>query len=112
MATSAPGALDIGRFLVGCAHVLDVDRDAFLAMYREEAGDSYDEAGTRLGLLGGLVWQGWNKALDIVDHPDEDDSGTGEGGVAVVAGPRPRGSRDRHVTCSLGTRHRPPERGR
>ncbi len=71
MATSAPGALDIGRFLVGCAHVLDVDRDAFLAMYREEAGDSFDEAGTRLGLLGGLVWQGWNKALDIVDHPAE-----------------------------------------
>jgi len=71
MATSAPGALDIGRLLIGCAHVLDVDRDVFLAMYREEAGDSYDEAGTRLGLLGGLVWQGWNKALDIVDHPDE-----------------------------------------
>ena len=72
LATSAPGALDIGRFLVGCAHVLDVDRDAFLAMYREEAGDAYDEAATRLGLLGGLVWQGWNKALDIVDHPDEE----------------------------------------
>ena len=72
LATSAPGALDIGRFLVGCGHVLDVDRDAFLAMYREEARDVYDEAATRLGLLGGLVWLGWNKALDIVDHPHED----------------------------------------
>ena len=71
VATVAPGAVDIGRFLAGCAQVLDVDRDAFLAVYREEAGDVYDEAGTRLGLLGGLVWLGWNKALDIVDHPDE-----------------------------------------
>jgi len=72
MATAAPGALDIGRFLAGCAHVLEVDNDAFLAMYREEAGDTYDEAATRLGMLAGLVWLGWNKALDIVDHPHED----------------------------------------
>jgi hypothetical protein len=71
MATVAPGAVDIGRFLAGCAHVLDIDRDAFLAMYREEAGDLHDEAATRLGLLTGLVWLGWNKALDIVEHPDE-----------------------------------------
>ena len=41
-------------------------------MYREEAGDVYDEAATRLGLLAGLVWLGWNKALDIVEHPHED----------------------------------------
>ena len=72
LATAAPGAIDIGRFLAGCAHVLDVDRDTFLAMYRDEAGDAYDESATRLGLLGGLVWLGWNKALDIVDHPRED----------------------------------------
>ena len=72
IATAAPGALDIGRFLAGCAHVLDVDNDSFLAMYHEEAGDAYDEAATRLGLLAGLVWLGWNKALDIVDHPHEE----------------------------------------
>jgi len=71
MATAAPGAVDIGRFLAGCAHVLDVDMDTFVAMYREEAGDLYDEAATRLGLLSGLVWLGWNKALDIVEHPVE-----------------------------------------
>jgi hypothetical protein len=71
IATAAPGAVDIGRFLAGCAHVLDVDMDTFVAMYREEAGDLYDEAATRLGLLSGLVWLGWNKALDIVEHPDE-----------------------------------------
>jgi hypothetical protein len=72
LATVAPGALDIGRFLAGCAHVLDIDNDAFLALYREEAGDAHDETATSLGMLAGLVWLGWNKALDIVDHPRED----------------------------------------
>lgn len=24
----------------------------------------------RLGLLAGISWLGWNKALDIVEHPD------------------------------------------
>ena len=72
LAAAAPGGVDIGRFLAGCAHVLDVDCDAFLTMYREEAGDMHDEAATRLGLLAGLVWLGWNKALDIVDHPQDD----------------------------------------
>ena len=72
LATAAPGALDIGRFLAGCGHVLDVDWDSFMAIYREEAGDVFDEDATRLGLLAGLVWLGWNKALDIVDHPHED----------------------------------------
>ena len=72
LAAAAPGAMDIGRFLAGCSHVLDVDRDAFMEMYREEAADVYDQAATRLGLLSGLVWLGWNKALDIVEHPDDD----------------------------------------
>jgi hypothetical protein len=71
LASQAPGALDIGRFLAGCAHVLDVDPDTFLAMYREEAGDIHDEVATRLGVLAGLVWLGWNKTLDIAEHPDE-----------------------------------------
>ncbi len=71
MATVAPGAVDIGRFLAGCAHVLEIDCDTFLTMYREAAGDTYDEAGTRLALLSGVVWLGWNKALDIVEHPEE-----------------------------------------
>jgi hypothetical protein len=24
----------------------------------------------RLGLLAGICWLGWNKALDMVEHPD------------------------------------------
>jgi hypothetical protein len=70
MVTAAPGALDIGRFLAGCAHTIDLDRDAFLAAYREEAADLFDQDATRLALLAGLVWLGWNKALDIAEHPE------------------------------------------
>lgn len=70
LAAAGPGALDIGRFLVGCAHMLDVSRDDFLTMYRHEAADVYDGEATRLSLLAGLVWLGWNKTLDIADHPD------------------------------------------
>jgi hypothetical protein len=71
MATAAPGALDIGRLLAGCAHVFDVSPDDVLGLYREAADDLYDERATRLGLLSGIVWLGWNKALDIVEHPDD-----------------------------------------
>jgi hypothetical protein len=71
MATAAPGALDIGRLLAGCAHVFDMSPDDVLGLYREAADDLYDERATRLGLLTGLVWLGWNKALDIVEHPDD-----------------------------------------
>jgi hypothetical protein len=70
VATAGPSAVDIGRFLVGCAHVLDVTEDEFLALYREEAGEVYDARATSLGLLGALVWLGWNKSLDIVESPD------------------------------------------
>jgi thiamine kinase-like enzyme len=70
MATAAPGAVDIGRFLAGCAHTIDLDPDEFLAAYRDEAADLYDEDATHLALLAGLVWLGWNKALDIAEHPD------------------------------------------
>jgi hypothetical protein len=70
LAAAAPGALDIGRFWAGCAQVVDMSPDDFLAAYRRAAGDLYDERATRLSLLAALVWLGWNKALDIAEHPD------------------------------------------
>lgn len=70
MAAAAPGAVDIGRFLAGCAQVLDLEPDGLLALYREETADLFDPRALRLGLLAGLVWLGWNKALDVVEHPD------------------------------------------
>jgi hypothetical protein len=81
MATVGPAALDIGRLLAGCAHLFGpvgpsasetiVARlDALVDLQREVAGPAYDESAMRLGLLAGLTWLGWNKALDIVEHPD------------------------------------------
>ena len=70
MPTAAPGALDVARFLVGCAHVVDMDPDEFIDTYRRAAGPAYDETSTQLALLSALCWLGWNKALDIVESQD------------------------------------------
>jgi hypothetical protein len=70
MPTAAPGALDVARFLAGCASVVDLGREEVLEEYRRAAGPAYDERSTRLGLLSALVWLGWNKALDAAEHPD------------------------------------------
>ncbi len=71
VATVGPAELDVGRLLVGCAHTFDLSFDEFLALQRDVAGAAHDEAALELGLLAGLTWLGWNKALDIVEHPDE-----------------------------------------
>ena len=71
IATVGPAELDAARLLVGCAHILDLSFDEFLALQREVAGADHDEASLELALLAGLTWLGWNKALDIVEHPDE-----------------------------------------
>jgi hypothetical protein len=76
-----PAELDIGRLLAGCAQLFGpVGRgasativarlDGLLALQREVAGPAYDDHAMRLGLLAGISWLGWNKALDIVEHPD------------------------------------------
>jgi thiamine kinase-like enzyme len=70
MPTRAPGALDVARFLAGCASVVDLGREELIAAYRHHAGPAYDERSMALALLSGLLWLGWNKALDAVEHPD------------------------------------------
>jgi hypothetical protein len=82
LAAVGPGEVDIGRLLAGCAHLFGpvgerpesatiVARlDGLVDLQRRAAGAAHDEAALRLGLLAGLTWLGWNKALDIVEHPD------------------------------------------
>jgi hypothetical protein len=70
MPTAAPGALDVARFVAGCASVVDLSREQLLESYRRAAGPAYDERSTGLALLSALMWLGWNKALDAVEHPD------------------------------------------
>ena len=70
MPTAGPGALDVARFIAGCASVVDLGREEILAVYRDAAGPAYDARCERLSLLAATLWLGWNKALDAVDHPD------------------------------------------
>jgi thiamine kinase-like enzyme len=70
MPTGAPGSLDVARFLAGCASVCDLGREELIAAYRRHAGPAYDERSMALSLLSALLWLGWNKALDAVEHPD------------------------------------------
>jgi Phosphotransferase enzyme family len=80
VACAGPAELDIGRLIAGCAQLFGpvgdnasatiVARlDGLLALQREVAGAAYDEDAMRVGLLAGIAWLGWNKALDIVEHP-------------------------------------------
>lgn len=75
IAAAGPGALDVGRLLAGCAHLFDLGStggpDDLVALYRQAAGPAYDEDAMKVALLAGIVWLGWNKALDIVEHPDQ-----------------------------------------
>jgi hypothetical protein len=71
IATVGPAELDVARLLVGCGHIFDMSSEDFLELQREVAGADHDEASLNLALLGGIVWLGWNKALDIVEHQDE-----------------------------------------
>lgn len=67
---AAPAAVDLARFLAGCASVTDATREQIIEDFRELAGPAYDEVALRLALLGGLIWLGWNKAMDATEHPD------------------------------------------
>jgi len=69
LAAAGPASIDLGRLLGGCAHIFDLGLDDLLALHREVTGPS-DDAELRIGMLAGLVWLGWNKALDIAEHPD------------------------------------------
>jgi hypothetical protein len=72
MAVRGPGALDVARFVAGCSQVVDASREDVLSEYAHALGPAHDERAMRLALLAGLVWLGWNKALDAALHPDPD----------------------------------------
>jgi hypothetical protein len=70
MPVVAPGPMDVARFIAGCSAVVGLSREATIEAYRDVAGPAYEESAMRLALMLGLVWLGWNKALDAVEHPD------------------------------------------
>jgi hypothetical protein len=70
LATTGPAEIDVGRLMAGCAHLFEAGFDELVDLQRRAAGAAHDETALLLGLLAGLTWLGWNKALDIVEHPD------------------------------------------
>jgi hypothetical protein len=70
MSTRAPGAVDVARFVAGCSSVVAASREQIIADYRDLAGPLYNTDAMRLALMSSLVWLGWNKAFDAVEHPD------------------------------------------
>ncbi|MET9275138.1 hypothetical protein [Kribbella sp. NPDC003557] len=70
MPAEAPAALDLARFLAGCASVIDASREQVIEDFRDLVLAGGDEAALRLALLAGLLWLGWNKALDAAEHED------------------------------------------
>jgi hypothetical protein len=70
MPTAGPGALDVARFIAGCSSVVALSREGMIEAYRLAAGPAYDDASMAVALLSTLMWLGWNKALDAVEHPD------------------------------------------
>ena len=70
MPTAGPGALDVARFVAGCASVVGLSREGVIDAYRRAAGPAYDDRSMACALVSGLMWLGWNKALDATDHPD------------------------------------------
>ncbi len=72
VATAGPGALDVARFLAGCSSVIGLEREEVLASYERAAGPAVDASSMTASLLAGLLWLGWNKALDAAEHPDEE----------------------------------------
>ena len=106
MPTAAPGALDIARFLVGCAHVVDVHPDEVIDAYRRAAGPAYDDGSMQLALLSALCWLGWNKALDIVESHGCGGARAGAREPRLVGRAGTEDDRERSIVMDLETLYR------
>ena len=72
LATWAPPALEFALFLDGNSSRVDASRDELVDDFRAVWGADHDEVALRLALFAGLVDLGWNKALDVAEHPAVD----------------------------------------
>lgn len=69
-ASLAPPAFDLACFLVGNATHVDAPREMIIDDFVTLSADLHDDRALKLCLVAALAELGWNKALDIVDHPD------------------------------------------
>jgi aminoglycoside phosphotransferase (APT) family kinase protein len=66
----APPAVEWAWYLAINASRVDASHEELLADVRAAGAERHDEDALRLGLLGGLVQLGWDKAFHAVEHPD------------------------------------------
>ncbi|MBV9451842.1 MAG: phosphotransferase [Streptosporangiaceae bacterium] len=70
LAAWGPPAIDLSVFLAGHGSRIQPSREEVLVRFRELSGGLHDATATRLALSAGLALMGWNKALDVTEHPD------------------------------------------
>ncbi len=79
IATEGPPAIDFITFAIGGMSNVAMSRDALLAAARAACGPAADPDVLALAEYWALMELGWNKALDVVDHPDESKRATERG---------------------------------
>ncbi|MEX2393217.1 MAG: phosphotransferase [Actinomycetota bacterium] len=72
LVVTAPPAMEFGWYLIISASRIDATREQVIDDFREISGDRFDARGLELGMISALLFLGWNKAIDIVEHPDEE----------------------------------------
>jgi hypothetical protein len=68
---TAPPAIEFGWYLIISASRIDATREQITDDFRQVSGDRFDARGLELGMIAALLFLGWNKAIDIVENPDE-----------------------------------------
>jgi hypothetical protein len=68
---SGPPATDLAWYLIISASRIDATREQVISDMRDVAGERFDDRAWDLSCIGAMTWLGWNKAIDIVDNPDE-----------------------------------------
>jgi hypothetical protein len=71
LAGTGPGAVDLAWYVIISASRIDATRDDVIDDYKRIAGDRFDPVAWDLACIGALARLGWNKAIDIVENPDE-----------------------------------------
>lgn len=70
IAGNGPPSIDFGWYLVISASRVAATREEIIDDFREISGDRFDAFALELGMISALLSLGWNKAIDIVEHPD------------------------------------------
>jgi hypothetical protein len=66
----APPAVEWAWYLAVNGSRIDASHEQVLDDARAAAGEHHDQAALDLGLLGGLLQLGWDKAIHATEHPD------------------------------------------